>query len=90
MENNNQLLVKIMEMKRAQELREHQHEADVAKLNHRIRELEHDNSLLLDLLAQVMKDNSASIVLREENFGKKHQFKLDENVGGEPLLIIIR
>lgn len=87
---NNQLLVKIMEMKRAQELREHQHEGEVAKLNHRIRELEHDNSLLLDLLAQVMKDNSASIVLREENFGKKHQFKLDENVGGEPLLIIIR
>ena len=90
MENSNQLLVKIMEMKRAQELRERQYEGEVANLNRRIRELEHDNSLLLDLLAQVMKDNSASIVLREENFGKKHQFKLDENVGGEPLLIIIR
>jgi broad-specificity NMP kinase len=90
MENNNQLLVKIMEMKRAQELRERQHEADVAKLNHRIRELEHDNSILLDLLAQVMKENSPAVVLREENFGKKHQFRIDENVGGEPLLIIIR
>ena len=85
----NELIIKIMEMTRAAELKDRQHESNIAKLNHRIRELEHDNSILLDLLAQVMKDNAPAVVLREENFGKRHQFRIDENVGGEPLLIII-
>ena len=90
MENSNQLLVKIMEMKRAQELRERQHEGEVAKLNRRIKELEHDNSILLDLLAQVMKEISPSVVIREENFGRKHEFKMGKNMADEHVLIIIR
>ena len=86
----NELLVKIMEMTRASELRERQHQVEVSKLNQRIADLEHDNRVLLDLLAQVMKDNSPSVVIREENFGRKHEFKMGENMAGEPVLIIIR
>lgn len=88
--NPETLLIKIMSMEHAAERRERAHEVETAKLRHDIRELERDNAALLDLLAQVMLDTSPALVLREDNFGKRHEFKLGYNLAGEPLLIVVR
>lgn len=84
------LLIKIAEMEHSFRLKERAHEAETAKLKHDIRELERDNAALLDLLAQVMLNNSPSLVIREENFGHEHEFRFDRNLAGEPLLIVVR
>ena len=88
--NPEALLIKIAEMERSFRMKERAHEAETAKLKHDIRELERDNAALLDLLAQVMLDNSPALVLREDNFGKPHEFRLGYNLAGEPLLIVVR
>ena len=88
--NPETLLIKIAEMEHSFRLKERAHEAETAKLKHDIRELERDNAALLDLLAQVMLNNSPSLVIREENFGHEHEFRFDRNLAGEPLLIVVR
>lgn len=87
-QNPADLLVKLMEVEHEKGNEQNLYNGKIAVLEHKIRELERDNSILLDLLAQVMRENN-SIVLREENFGRKHKFKIDENPAGEPLLIVV-
>lgn len=88
MENNNQLLVKIMEMKRAQELRERHHEAEISALNERIANLEENNRTLLQLLAYVMNNNAPSIVVREEEINQRYKFYSGKNLAGEDILTV--
>lgn len=84
----NELLIKIMEMTRSQELRERQHEAEISALNQRILDLEEDNHTLLQLLAYVMRNNAPSVVVREDELNKPYQFCSGTNLAGEPTLTV--
>lgn len=84
----NELLIRIMEMTRSQELRERQHEAEISVLNQRIADLEDDNRTLLQLLAYVMRNNAPSIVVREDELNKPYQFRSGTNMAGEPTLAV--